>query len=658
MHFVDPLYLLYLKMVDSITDLSDSGSDFASNASLATQHSVKEQRADGSPLPQSNLQEVETAADDDISSIESSSTEAFPLLDLPSEILTKIFKEVLTTYVEETTRDEFGESATTLVLPFAEPKYDLTIGSFEGDRRMPKYGTRTSYWKHLGLPVQTLAILTVSHKTYAHACPIIYETYHFRTYSAESFRVLFTKEIGPANTRNIKSLTMGLPHALKSMPSKYLGRYLRMLALGMPKLNILKCTTKFGRWFYSLTRDASSTWIESHRGLLWYAAWVTLRHRILKFAVWDEHNTVTDNKIDTDRAEYYDHRMVELSITITFTRPEGLQTLEDAKLLETENEQLGHGYVPVDSTESMEAVDDEAADQVNESYLATVLHPDAKLVVPATGLLLDSAKIRRTGFFGLVTREACRPYPYQLPSNARDSETHAIGGEYEDPPEACFLNNKNPELMFDGQRLKNEDVNMVYLHASALEKSNIDQEMLAKNGPPPPEPSFHGDEDNDDDDDNNDGGEGDGNDNNTWQDAVYRASANYDDDDFDENDFDDEDHEDYDDLTSHEEDGVGEHSAEDHEWPEGVEEGDVPTDHEASEAEQDAYDAPHEDPYEHGISTAPAVHWNSPPSAAQDDWTEAYFAGPVQNFADEGTESSSSYAWAAYAEMVERFSAF
>ena len=648
-------------MADSVTDLSDAGSDLVSNASLPTQGSVEDKSPDEISRSQSIAQEVGTAVDDDISSTESSSTQTFPLLDLPSEILTKILKEVLTIYTEETKVDELGQVTTRLVLPFATPKYDLGISNFEGDRRMPSYTSRTAHWKHLGLPENSLAILTASRETYAHACPIIYDLYHFQTYSAESFRALFTKEIGAANLRHIKALTMGLPHALKTMPSKYLGRYLRMLVLGMPKLSTLKCTTKFGRWFYALTHDPCNTWIESHRGLLWFAAWVTLRHGNLKFAVWDEQNTVSDNKVDTDRAEFYDHRMVELSITMTSTRPEGLQTLQDSKPVETENEQLGHGYItPAVSTPLTEEDDDQDDAQIIDAYTEMQLHPDAKIVVPATKLLLDSAKIRRTGFFDLATHENCRPYPYPLPPDARDSEAHAIdGGMYEDPLEVCFLNNKNPELIFEHDRLEGQDVNMIYLRATTLEKSNIDREMLAKNGPPPPEPSNHGDEDNDDGGDNNDGWAGPADDDNPWQDAqVDHGSANYNDDDYDANDFDDEDHEDYDDLTSHEDYDVGEDGVGNYEWPEDVEEGDPPADQESSEDQGQDYDASHDDPYEHGISTVPTINWNETSTAAPGAWTEDYLPGTAQDVEDEGTESSSYDAWAAYAEMIDRFNAF
>ena len=155
--------------------------------------------------------------------------------------------------------------------------------------------------------------------------------------------------------------------------------------------------------------------------------------------------------------------------------------------------------------------------------------------------------------------------------------------KYGDPLEAYLLNYKNPELTFDDDRFKDQDINSIYLRATALEKSNIDREILSKNGPPLPSPSLHSD----DDGDNDDGREGGSNDHDGGQDGpVHHGPATHNDDDYDQNDFEDEDHEDYGDRTSHEDDGVGDYDVEHYEWLEGVEEGDLPVDHESSEDEQ------------------------------------------------------------------------
>ena len=45
-----------------------------------------------------------------------------------------------------------------------------------------------------------------------------------------------------------------------------------------------------------------------------------------------------------------------------------------------------------------------------------------KLVKPACRILLDSWKIRRTGFVGLSSKSTCRPYSYQLRDTAANSE--------------------------------------------------------------------------------------------------------------------------------------------------------------------------------------------------------------------------------------------
>ena len=259
-------------------------------------------------------------------------TAPFRLFDLPEEIQRQILALVLTVQVKEARQDGLGGEETVLVLPHAEPRYERDAGVFEGDRRMPRYSGLMQHWQHLGVPRERLAVLTVSRHFYEHGSAALYGLYHFRTYCSEAFRVLFTKHIGAANTANIKSLTMGLPHALKTMPSKYLGRYLYLLSVGMPKLNQLKVTTKFGRWYYPTTYQPAHPWVECHRGMLWFASWVTLRHEGLKFAVWDERNTVWGNKIEADKAIWFDNRIVELCVTITRYKPKGLESMIDFEI--------------------------------------------------------------------------------------------------------------------------------------------------------------------------------------------------------------------------------------------------------------------------------------------------------------------------------------
>ena len=114
---------------------------------------------------------------------------------------------------------------------------------------MPWYESLIAGCPHLRLPWGTLALLSVCTQIYETGAPVFYSLYTFRTTSAESFRLLFTKHIGASNLRAIRKLVIGLPYGVKTMPSKYIGRYRRMIDYQMPHLHETIIKTKFGRWY-------------------------------------------------------------------------------------------------------------------------------------------------------------------------------------------------------------------------------------------------------------------------------------------------------------------------------------------------------------------------------------------------------------------------
>ena len=384
------------------------------------------------------------------------------LLDLPEDILRKIYAYVLVEYVESDPPQ----------LKVAAPRYMLGTHdqNIDGDHHMPYYTNLSPHARHLGLKRSTISLLLVSTQVYDEAAPILYGSYQFRSTSAESSRVGFTKHIGVVNTKAIRRLCLGLPHALKTMPSRSLGLYLHMLEDQMPELQEFKITTLFDRWRYAVTQEPRNVWIENHRGLLWTAAWATRNHKLLKYAVWNEWDTVSDGKIGDEiylKPRWDDRPSVVIEVTITKGKPVGLQEADRPEEIEKRNGVLINGEEP-------------------------------ELIQPVRGLLLDCYKIRRTRFVGLSTSATCRPYNYQVDlnqSNVTSESSKPIELPVVVQIEELFLHNKHPQRLFS---ISNPPPRSWYLKARALESANIAQEMLMKNGPPPaPEPSVHGGDDND-----------------------------------------------------------------------------------------------------------------------------------------------------------------
>lgn len=432
-----------------------------------------------------DVSEASTTSSGDTTSLSDTTTSTIKLLDLPPEVLRLICEEVFSSYNE--VYEGFTTRCIASTLKVASPRYALgdRSNNIEDDRRMPHYTHLTPGYSHLGLPRGTLSLLSVCSQLYEVGSPAFYGLYEFRTTSAESFRLLFTKHIGAMNLKSIRRLSIGLPHGIKIMPSKYIGRYTRMLDNRMPQLQNFIITTKFGRWNYPVTLNPRHTWVECHRGMLWFGAWVTRSHPQLKYAVWDEKNTVFQNKLDDQVLGSFDSRPdVELTVTISSIQPKDLQVMRDPRIIQARNEALVEVMGEPEIGEFGDIID-------HRFHPLSGLPLDVEVVEPATRMLLNSWEIRRQGFVGLSTLGTCRPYAYQLPISARNSEAATpVENSMNEQVllEELFLHNKTPEKTLAMLPVAKYNTNTLFLRAKALEAKNIEEEMIMKRGELPPEP--------------------------------------------------------------------------------------------------------------------------------------------------------------------------
>ncbi|ETN47107.1 uncharacterized protein HMPREF1541_01297 [Cyphellophora europaea CBS 101466] len=443
------------------------------------------------------------------------------LLDLPVEILGLIIAEVIN--VSPISLGWFGYSILprTIKPSFALAPHENVV---DGDRFMPWY-TNLEQGSG-GLPANGLAVLRACNKLYELGLRALYGMHEFTTYSAEAFRCLFTKHIGPTKLGFIQKLTLGLPHAVKTKPSMYLGRYMRMVEnmTGLQKLTVTTTTRGLPR-----THVPCSHWVEVNRGLLHLASWTTLRSPRLKYAVWEESGTVLNNRIEQ---RWSDGR---LSVVIGTKRPRNLRQManplaamernsrlwdERAALRET----LHANYLAIWNYEE-QMVDylacqvhlellsitpfvivedewDDYDDMIEEMQLPSlpiypqllqitaaeldIFHREPETIESPSGLLLNSWKIRRVGFEKLGQEEHCRPYEYQLPPSASGSESvtpalETMSGNV--LAEELYLHNKN-EFSNMANVPETFSVERLFDLAGNKQQRNVKTELYNKDGPP------------------------------------------------------------------------------------------------------------------------------------------------------------------------------
>ena len=268
--------------------------------------------------------------------------------------------------------------------------------------------------------------------------------------------------------------------------------------------------------------------------MLWFAAWITLRHPSLKFAVWHEEGTILENTVIA-----LSRWGGTLQVQLSSKKPSNLCYYPDPQETIDQNEDLRDRKETLQEyLDANDQIEERNADVLEEwqcyqlvTLLDEVAHynvlddlnfrsPDPYwdndgdlrilsaplleplntlldqeqiildtplgLLTPPSGILLDSFRIRHTGFAGLADPDYYRPYHYQLPPNARDSEAEV-------PPALLNVTNEvlRDELFaFNSQRwqILEQIINAGSLlrslctQAATAEHLNIAREFFAKDG--------------------------------------------------------------------------------------------------------------------------------------------------------------------------------
>ena len=457
-----------------------------------------------------------------MASNDSASKMPFNLLDLPDEILLNIFDWVL--YKEE----YIYRTVIRLSYYLAYRYHHICV---DGDRCMPMYDRLKP--SNLGLDPNTLSLFRVNKRISKLGSSILYGSYKFYFHEAEPFRVLFPRQISQKNISLMRSVELGeLPHAVKTMPSRHLPRCLELFGK-MPHLQHLVIYTS--TWGRPRTLDPADFIAEPERGLLLMAAWVTLRHGNLKLAVFEESGTV-----DFDGVHHPTARGGVKRVILTSRRPGNLQHNSDPECVSQYNLQLSEDrlflnrkwydwhksqvayyayarqhkefliFMSLWEITPFGLLEDDFVSREypflnSESQTPIHIEPRAdprlppltveederraekpRSLQPISGLLIDSYKVRYTGFEALARPSMHSPLLYQLHPNAHDSEsntprsfpamsTSVLRNE-------LFSYNNRREDTLKSIRFPGADLRELCRQAEQLERRDINREMDAKDG--------------------------------------------------------------------------------------------------------------------------------------------------------------------------------
>jgi hypothetical protein len=256
-------------------------------------------------------------------------------------------------------------------------------------------------------------------------------------------------------------------------------------------------------------------WIQYNQSLLWAAAWTTLRSSRLKYAT------------------YYENEEDELTVRLSQIRPSHLRNLPcpnkalarnialNRLKLDIQQQELDHRGFVLDYNEQVAAYGDFCREQALQAELLTLspfppneqdealelaplslwpedLYPPEQLeltleqqkikerqpdLIPTQSRMrLDSWKIRRIGFRGLLSMATCRPYAYQLPPSTPNFETAArdLSTVPEEVALQEFFYHKSEIDEDEAARLfPNYSLDRLYLRQRTMEKAMVSDEQRA-----------------------------------------------------------------------------------------------------------------------------------------------------------------------------------
>ena len=391
------------------------------------------------------------------------------LLSLPIEIQEQILDHIFATFEWRTAIDRFGTAYQRHALKHATPMYPVGTNTnivdwrqlLRGVDRAPAQASLLKGSKP-SLTAGTMSILATCRRLHDLGIAVFYGMYSFRIKHAETFRLNFAKHLRPQKLQAIRTLQIDLPFPLLRHTKTFLPLYLRMFTEEMPYLTFLRIDTPVKR------RNASGSKFfpaaGTHTALLGLASFITLRHPLLKYAVWKEDHTYAH-----DGVLAFECNRVNLSVHLSSKRPylrwyddpaariESNTKLQKSRSvvqskckryeivmelynrrLDTYNDFLSRQTFHMLSPYQPETADEywDAGGQPKFHFPPThppglfltfdeqnLLETEPETIPDPRHLLLDSWKIRRTRYTVESPIEEYRPYRFQLPVTARDSES-------------------------------------------------------------------------------------------------------------------------------------------------------------------------------------------------------------------------------------------
>lgn len=291
------------------------------------------------------------------------------LLDLPNEILAQILKELFSKYDFFCTGAKSGSSdsepvhkSVLMEARVVYPRYTLQHADLvEGQIaiRQPR------------LTAGTLSILRSSEFFHQLGTTVLYGMYNFHG-TRHSMRNDFLAQVGIFNLRLIRNMTLSFDYSMmtnltQSIPCEL--EFLRKIPL------LSRLVLAFGKDSGPDLTTAETKAISRHRGLLWTSAWITSRSAILKYATWNEFNTIRDNQFRFDEAAL-------LQVVISARPPSNACSLADPFLDCLQNKELREAKEEIEALLQDKAEEMQQYDDVLSEYTRYLMRKDLHELAP------------------------------------------------------------------------------------------------------------------------------------------------------------------------------------------------------------------------------------------------------------------------------------